>query len=290
MHDHTAQPTTTEVGPPLGRGRPQTTARRHGAIGTSPAPAVDVPASPPGPTPYADVHGPVVDEADLEALVARLRTRRPGPYERVGKVVIDRVVAAVGLLVVSPLLLVVAGLVLASVGRPILYRQVRAGRDGRPFTMWKFRTMRTDRRYRRQRRDRQRRAGVRGNDRRDGDRRITHKTGDDPRHTRLGRLLRRASLDELPQLWNVLTGDMSVVGPRPELYELTERFTPWQHARHHVRPGITGLWQITERGEGRLLHECIDLDLRYIDELAPMTDLRILLRTPAALLRNRGVI
>jgi len=289
MHDHTPHPTTTDVGPSHGRGRPQP-AHRHRMVGTTQAPSVDVPGSLPGLSPDAEGHGHVADQAVLDALAATLRTRRRGRYERVGKVVIDRVVGAVALLLTSPLLLVVAVLVLASVGRPILYRQARAGRDGRPFTMWKFRTMRADRRYRRERRNGQRRAGVRDDDRRDGDRRVTHKTGADPRHTRVGRLLRRASLDELPQLWNVLTGDMSLVGPRPELYELTERFAPWQHARHLVRPGITGLWQITERGQGRLLHECVDLDLRYIDELSPMTDLRILLRTPVALLRNRGVI
>jgi lipopolysaccharide/colanic/teichoic acid biosynthesis glycosyltransferase len=188
------------------------------------------------------------------------------------------------------LLLVVAVLVLVSMGRPVLYRQARAGRDGRPFTMWKFRTMRADRRYRRERRGRQRRAANRGDVRRRSDRRVTHKTGADPRHTRVGRVLRRTSLDELPQLWNVLRGDMSLIGPRPELYELAERFVGWQRARHLVRPGITGLWQTTERGHGRLLHECVDLDLRYIEQLSAVTDLRILLRTPAALLRNRGVI
>lgn len=83
---------------------------------------------------------------------------------------------------------------------------------------------------------------------------------------------------------------MSLVGPRPELAHLTEQFEPWQHARHRVRPGITGLWQTTKRADGLLLHECIDLDLHDIAELSARTDLAILLRTPAALLRNKGVI
>jgi lipopolysaccharide/colanic/teichoic acid biosynthesis glycosyltransferase len=281
MHDHTPHRTITDVGPSPGGGRPQPTSRSHRMAGATSVDVAD--ARPP-------TYGPAGNDVVLEVLADRLRARRPGRYERLGKVVIDRLFAAVALLLVSPLLLIVAVLVLASVGRPIMYRQVRAGRDGRPFTMWKFRTMRADRRYRRERRNGQRRARVRGDDRRNGDRRVTHKTGADPRHTRVGRLLRRASLDELPQLWNVLIGDMSLIGPRPELYELTERFAPWQHARHLVRPGITGLWQITGRGEGRLLHECVDLDLRYIEELSLVTDLRILMRTPVALLRNRGVV
>lgn len=231
-------------------------------------------------------------ERRLDALAARLRTRRPGVYERVVKVVVDRAVAAVIVVLLSPLLLVVAALVMASVGRPVLYRQQRAGLGGRPFTMWKFRTMRTDRRDHYERRALQRRrADRRSRDRRlDEDRRVTHKTLTDPRHTRTGRLLRRTSLDELPQLWNVLTGDMSLVGPRPELYELSARFAPWEHARHLVRPGITGLWQITERSRGRLLHECVELDLRYVEELSARTDLRIMLRTPGALLRTRDIV
>ena len=288
MHDQTPHRTTTDLGTASDRGRrpalhprPTLGAQQPTAGAADAAPGIE---SSVDPGVYA------MDDAVLDAVAARLRARRPGLYERVVKVVLDRVVAMVALLLASPLLLVVSVLVLVTMGRPVLYRQARAGRDGRPFTMWKFRTMRADRRYRRERRRGERRDATRGADRRDRDRRVIHKTGADPRHTRVGRLLRRTSLDELPQLWNVLRGDMSLVGPRPELYELTERFVGWQRARHLVRPGITGLWQTTERGEGRLLHECVDLDLRYIEELSALTDLRILLRTPAALLRNRGVV
>jgi lipopolysaccharide/colanic/teichoic acid biosynthesis glycosyltransferase len=119
---------------------------------------------------------------------------------------------------------------------------------------------------------------------------VTHKTRDDPRHTRTGLLLHKLSHDELPQLFNVVVGDMSLVGPRPELHHLTTAYEPWQRARQLVKPGITGLWQTTKRGEGFLLGDCIDLDLRYIAELSAGADLAILLRTPVALLRNKGVI
>lgn len=240
----------------------------------------------------------VTDVADREVqqLADALVGRVPTTYERLIKPVVDLVLATVLFVVLSPLLAVIAAAVLAAMGRPILIGQQRTGRGGEPFTMLKFRTMRTDRRQHRVDRrssDRRRRGRLRGPrsaDRRDGDRRVTHKTLEDPRHTRTGRLLRKLSLDELPQLCNVIGGHMSMVGPRPELHHLTEGFESWQHARHLVRPGITGLWQTTKRGEGLLLHECIDVDLRYIAELSAGTDLAILLRTPFALLRNKGVI
>jgi lipopolysaccharide/colanic/teichoic acid biosynthesis glycosyltransferase len=102
--------------------------------------------------------------------------------------------------------------------------------------------------------------------------------------------MRKFSLDELPQLFNVLRGDMSLVGPRPELYEMISGYHEWQHSRHLIKPGLTGVWQTTERGRGRPLHECVELDLRYIERLSLRHDLAILARTPAALLRTRGVI
>jgi len=103
--------------------------------------------------------------------------------------------------------------------------------------IYKFRTMRPDRR--------QAVLPYSG-----PDRRVCHETDNDPRHTPLGRFLRKYSLDELPQLWNVLVGDMSLVGPRPELVEVVERYESWQRERHRVKPGLTGLWQVTCRGEG----------------------------------------
>lgn len=212
----------------------------------------------------------------LERMAERLAQRAPSRYERWVKPVIDRVVAAVLVLLFTPVLLVVAIAVLIAIGRPVLFGQTRIGRDGRAFSMFKFRTMLPDRR------DRQGSY--------DGpERRRTHKSPDDPRHTPLGRLMRKLSLDELPQLFNVLRGEMSLVGPRPELVDLTATFEPWQRMRHVVKPGVTGLWQVTERGRGRRLHECVDVDLTYIDGLSFRRDLLIFLRTPIALLRTRGV-
>ncbi len=244
-----------------------------------------------------DHAGRAPDVGEMNRLAARLRTRSPTGYERLVKPVADRVLAALIVVVLCPLLIAVAVVVLVALGRPVFIGQTRAGRDGRPFTMVKFRTMLPDRRLlagdRRWRGDRRRHlrwsAGD-GGDHRAVDRRVTHKTLEDPRHTRTGLLLRRLSLDELPQLFNVLRGDMSLVGPRPELLELTNEFASWQHSRHLVRPGITGLWQTTGRGDGLWLHECVDLDLYYIADLSLRTDVAILLRTPLALLRSNGVI
>lgn len=213
---------------------------------------------------------------DVEHLAALLALRRPTAYERWAKPVFDRVVAALLLLVLSPVLGVVCLSVLFSIGRPLIFRQVRVGQGGRAFSMFKFRTMKPDRR-------------VSCENYTGPERRVTHKSPHDPRHTPLGRLLRKTSLDELPQLVNVVRGHMSLVGPRPELADLVLDYAPWQQRRHIVKPGLTGLWQTTERGRGRLLHECVDLDLQYISSLSWRTDLRILARTPIALLRNRGV-
>jgi lipopolysaccharide/colanic/teichoic acid biosynthesis glycosyltransferase len=212
-------------------------------------------------------------------LAAALQDQRPTTYERIVKPVIDRVVAALLIMVLTPVLLVVWLTVLLALGRPALLGQQRGGVDGKPFTMLKFRTMLPDRR----------RPGSSGSYH-GPERRLTHKSLDDPRHTRFGRLMRKMSLDELPQLFNVLFGHMSLVGPRPELFYLIDGYAPWQRTRHVVKPGVTGLWQTTARSRGLRLHECIDLDLLYIDRLSLRTDLAILGRTPLALLRVRNVI
>jgi lipopolysaccharide/colanic/teichoic acid biosynthesis glycosyltransferase len=225
--------------------------------------------------PSAQDWGP--SDAELDRLVAQLLQRRPTRYERLVKPAIDRAGAVGLMLVLSPVLLLAALTLLATLRRPVLIRQTRVGRGRRPFSMMKFRTMLPDRRVGA--------GGYTG-----AERRRTHKSVHDPRHTRVGRLMRKFSLDELPQLFNVLRGDMSLVGPRPELYEMISGYHEWQHSRHLIKPGLTGVWQTTERGRGRPLHECVDLDLRYIERLSLRHDLAILARTPAALLRTRGVI
>src|SRR5207249_1779452 len=150
----------------------------------------------------------------------------------------------------------------------------RVGRGEKLFALHKFRTMRPDRRH-------QHTAYV------GTDRRLTHKHPNDPRLTRLGRTLRKWSLDELPQLWDVVTGRLSLVGPRPELLSIVDRYEPWQHGRHAVKPGLTGLWQITARGDGEM-HEHTDLDIEYAQLVLMRRDLKIMLLTIPAVLTKRG--
>jgi lipopolysaccharide/colanic/teichoic acid biosynthesis glycosyltransferase len=194
-------------------------------------------------------------------------------YARIGKPVFDRVVAAILFLLLLPLVAVVALAVLVVIGPPVLFRQPRVGRGGEAFSVLKFRTMRPDRR--------------RSPSPVIEDRRTTHKSERDPRHTRLGRQLRKWSLDELPQLWNVVRGDMSLVGPRPELVEVVRRYEPWQRQRHLVRPGITGRWQVSKRGDG-LMHLYTDVDLEYVATLSFGRDLSILLRTVGVVFARSG--
>lgn len=192
-------------------------------------------------------------------------------YARIVKPLMDRIVAAILLLLTSPLMLVIALVVYMQLGRPVLLRQTRVGLHGRPFRMWKFRTMRPDRR-----RSQVVYSGV--------DKRRLHKSLEDPRHVPVGRLLRKWSLDELPQLLNVLSGEMSLVGPRPELPHIIERhYTPQQLRRHEVKPGVTGLWQVTRRGTGPM-YANTDADLTYINHLSLRQDCRILLLTLPAVL------
>jgi lipopolysaccharide/colanic/teichoic acid biosynthesis glycosyltransferase len=119
------------------------------------------------------------------------------------------------------------------------------------------------------------------------ERRQTHKSPEDPRVTPIGRLLRAVRFDELPQLWNVIKGDMSLVGPRPELPEIVANYEPWQHRRHSVKPGLTGLWQVSHHN-GKPMHECTDVDLEYIVQIGIASDISILLKTPAAMFHRRG--
>lgn len=207
-----------------------------------------------------------------------LLPRRPSGYERIVKPTLDRVLAGIMLVALAPLIALVALVVGMSLGRPLLYRQQRVGLHGRPFDMLKFRTMLPDRRQNPQ--DVRRHRGA--------ERRFTHKSPHDPRHVPIGRFLRRFSLDELPQLWNVLRGDMSLIGPRPELVHVVASYERWQHARHAVKPGITGLWQVTDRSSGDLMLHHTDTDLRYLEQISFGTDLRILLRTLPAALRRQG--
>jgi lipopolysaccharide/colanic/teichoic acid biosynthesis glycosyltransferase len=188
----------------------------------------------------------------------------------------DLTFAALGLLAALPLLAALALAVVLESPGPALFGQERVGRQGSRFRMWKLRTMRhgcDDEPHRRAaaRWFAGRRAGGR------------YKSLDDARITRLGRLLRRTNLDELPQLFNVLHGEMSLVGPRPAIpYEL-EHYRPAYFERLRVPPGMTGLWQVNRRTRLSAAG-MMELDLRYAREASPWLDIQILARTPAALL------
>jgi exopolysaccharide biosynthesis polyprenyl glycosylphosphotransferase len=189
---------------------------------------------------------------------------------------LDIAVSATLLALLSPLLLAVSLLILVDSGRPVLFRQGRAGKDGEPFTMLKFRTMVAD-----------------------ADQRLAElidlenlgepvfKIPDDPRVTRAGRLLRRTSLDELPQLINVLKADMSLVGPRPEEEAVVALYDERQRARLAVKPGLTGPMQVYGRGD-LTFEERLAMERDYLDNLSVAGDLAILLRTPSAIVRGDG--
>ncbi|MDP9144550.1 MAG: sugar transferase [Actinomycetota bacterium] len=185
----------------------------------------------------------------------------------------DRVLGVVLLILFSPVILLAGLIVLVTLGRPVFYSQARIGLDGTPFRLHKLRTMIPDRRGEQ--------IGYQS-----VERRFTHKSPQDPRVNRVGRVLRAIRLDELPQLWNVVKGDMSLVGPRPELPEIVSGYQPWQHQRHMVKPGVTGPWQISVRN-GQLMHECTQIDIEYLAQVSLLQDLRILARTPVAMLGNR---
>jgi len=175
--------------------------------------------------------------------------------------VLDAAAAGVGLALASPVLAVAAVAIKLDDGGPVFYRQRRVGLNGQEFHLLKLRTMRVGAEHTG--------AGYAVNE-------------GDPRITRAGRLLRRLSLDELPQFWNVVRGDMSLVGPRPTLAYQVERYTPRQRRRLEVKPGITGWAQV--HGRAQLpWDERIELDVWYVEHRSPWLDLRILARTPRAL-------
>ncbi len=205
-----------------------------------------------------------------------LRASAIDDYQRLVKRSFDLVLALLALLLALPLIALSALMVLFEDGRPILFRQKRVGENGRLFEMLKFRTM--------VRNAEQLRGEV---EKRDSDGNLIHKTKDDPRITRVGRLLRRLSLDELPQLFNVLAGTMSLVGPRPEMPYLVEKYQPWQRKRFAIPPGLTGWWQVSGRSD-RPMHLHTEDDLYYIQNYSIWLDLQIIIRTIWVVLIGRG--
>jgi len=214
--------------------------------------------------------------ADEFALPARFATPA-GRAQLALKRLVDVAGAAIGLVVLSPLLGLIAVLVWAESGYPILYRWKVVGRRGRYFTGYKFRSMVPNAEA--LQRDLEARNEMRG---------PVFKMMRDPRVTRVGRVLRRYSLDELPQLWSVLAGDMSLVGPRPPLQREYERFEPWHRRKLSVTSGVTCLWQIEGRADIADFDRWVRLDLEYIDRWSLWLDVKILWRTVRAVIAGRG--
>jgi sugar transferase EpsL len=185
-------------------------------------------------------------------------------YRTTGKRILDVSLSAAGLAAAAPLIIVLALVIRAALGSPVLFSQLRPGLNARPFMLYKFRSM---------------------NDARSPDGELL---GDEVRLTALGKWLRKLSLDELPQLWNVLKGDMSLVGPRPLLMEYLPLYDERQRRRHEVRPGITGWAQV--KGRNALSwEEKFDLDVWYVERQSFALDLRIIGMTIAKLVRPHGI-
>jgi exopolysaccharide biosynthesis polyprenyl glycosylphosphotransferase len=201
---------------------------------------------------------------------------RFGVVATVLKATFDRVLAIVALLVMAPLMALIAIAIKLTDRGPVFFKQTRVGFDSRPFIMWKFRSMVPD--------AEDRLDEVRHLNEHDG---LLFKMRDDPRATRVGRFLRRWSLDELPQLWNVVRGDMSMVGPRPPLPSEVARYDAKIRRRLRVKPGLTGLWQVSGRSE-LSWDEGVRLDLEYIEQWSLLLDLVVLLRTARAVVRRAG--
>ncbi|MEA3334589.1 MAG: sugar transferase [Chloroflexota bacterium] len=199
-----------------------------------------------------------------------------GSGARASKRLIDMIGSGIGLIILSPILLIIGTIIrLDSPGSPI-FRQPRIGRNGKGFEVYKFRTMVQD--------ADQKKDAIRHLNEADGP---LFKIKDDPRVTRAGSFLRRSSLDELPQLWNVLRGDMSLVGPRPALPEEVEGYADWHRTRLATAPGITGLWQISGRSDIPF-DEMVLLDIYYIENWSPLLDLSIMFRTIPKVLAGSG--
>jgi len=218
---------------------------------------------------------PVLEELDGIPLLT-FTTTPSNPVELAAKRAIDLVLSLVLFVLTLPLQVLAAIAIRISSGRPILFRQVRCGLNGRQFTLLKFRTMEPG--------SQDRLAEISHLNEMTGP---VFKARRDPRLTTAGRILRRLSIDELPQLWNVIVGDMSLVGPRPPLPEEVSRYEPWQRRRLSMKPGLTCLWQVSGRSEVDF-DRWMALDLKYIDTWSPLLDLKILLKTVPAVLSGRG--
>jgi lipopolysaccharide/colanic/teichoic acid biosynthesis glycosyltransferase len=212
---------------------------------------------------------------DAECLVEPVPQRRT--WQVAAKRAIDIAGSLLALVLLSPVLLAIAVAIWWTEGRPILYRWRVVGKDGHPFVSWKFRTMVVNADHLKP--DLEKHNEMQG---------PVFKMRVDPRITTIGRFLWRRSLDELPQFFSVLKGDMSLVGPRPPLITEYERFEPWQKHKLDVTPGLTCLWQIGGRNEISDFDEWVKKDLQYIAEWSLIGDLKILARTAVVVLFGKG--
>ena len=214
---------------------------------------------------------------------ATLASKKALPFFRrkvdnFAKRTIDIIGSAAGLFLLSPILAVTALAIRSESSGPAIFKQTRIGENGSPFTMYKFRSMSNDAERRLKKLKQQNHHGESG---------VTFKVKDDPRITKIGRFIRKFSIDELPQLWNVLIGDMSLVGPRPALPVEVAKYSKLEQRRLAVKPGITCTWQIAGRADIDFKGQ-VDLDLKYINTRNVFQDLWILLQTPIAVATARG--
>ncbi|MFC0036754.1 sugar transferase [Actinomadura rayongensis] len=224
-----------------------------------------------------DVAGPRISIRPVTGLpLLHLEHPELAGGRKVLKGLVDRTFALAGLAVLSPLLLCIAALIKITSSGQVMFRQVRVGRDGEEFTVLKFRTMVADAETRKHE--------LLASNEYDG---VLFKIKSDPRITRVGRVLRRYSLDELPQLINVVRGDMSLVGPRPPLPDEVARYGGDVYRRLVVKPGLTGLWQVSGRSD-LSWDESVRLDLRYVDNWSLALDLQIMWKTWSAVVRGSG--
>jgi lipopolysaccharide/colanic/teichoic acid biosynthesis glycosyltransferase len=216
-----------------------------------------------------------LDEARLHTKV-RSAARTPRAYLRM-KRYLDIALASLGLLVLTPIFLFVALMIkLENPKAPVFFYQLRVGKNGKLFRMYKFRSMVTNAE-----------DLITGLLRKNEAKGHLFKIKDDPRITRVGKIIRKTSIDELPQLFNVLRGDMSLVGPRPPLIREAELYSPYHMQRLQVIPGCTGLWQVSGRSNLDF-DQMIELDLRYISERCLLLDLKIIIKTFRVLLGDKG--
>lgn len=185
-------------------------------------------------------------------------------YRKFGKRTLDLILVIPGLIITFPLLIIISTLVCLKMDKPVLFRQTRPGRNGRPFTLYKFRTML---------------------DTRDENNELLPA---EYRVTKFGKFLRNYSLDELPGLWNVLKGDMSFVGPRPLLMEYLDRYTSEQARRHEVKPGVTGWAQVNGRN-AITWEEKFAFDIWYVDHYSFFVDIKIIFKTFLKVLKREGI-